>query len=216
MGSISLEKKYITEYIKSTLTDLKIKTVEVENAKYHHNSNYDDVPFIIKHGILSPIELNRLGIKKYSDDTLKLMNDTESHINGNNAISLSVTGLTDIYHNEEVYDPFSPTNVDFLISSDIPVKRSTLHYGNEYLSYQKITIDKIKALDIRLLTLIEKIEDNKSYYTIESLIKKYNTLKEIAISIKRTKLDIPLRENSKTNITLDIDKLSTIPKLTLK
>jgi len=49
------------------------------------------------------------------------------------------------------------------------------------------------------------------------LIQKYNYLIDIAIAMKETKLDIPLREMSlEDNAMLDIDRLSKTEKLTLK
>ena len=42
-------------------------------------------------------ELARKKIKNYSDDVLSVMNDTDSHANGSNGISLSIVGLDDIH-----------------------------------------------------------------------------------------------------------------------
>ena len=48
------------------------------------------------------------------------------------------------------------------------------------------------------------------------MINNYNYLKQIAIAIIEQGLDIPLRDMSDQNVTLDIDKMSKVPRLILK
>ena len=216
MKKILLEEKYILEYIKDSINEIKEKTFVIENAKYHHNTSYDNAPSICKHGILTMLDLQKYGLVDYTDEQLKKFSDIESHVNGIDSISLAVVGLDDIYYNEDVYDPFDPKCIDFLVCSSIKAGRSSIHYGNEFLSNQSISIDKLKSIDIRLLKYIQILEA-KNNYSIKDVIKKYNYLKEIAIAIKQMNLDIPIREMSVENsISLDIDKLSDIPKLVLK
>lgn len=141
------------------------------------------------------------------------MDDTDSHVNGIDSISLSVVGLTDLYRDEFEYDPYNPTQVDFNISSDVKAHRLTTHYGNEFLCNDSISIDKLRSVDIRLLELIKLSEKG---YSIRDIIDKYNCLKDIALAIKQSNLDIPFREMSSDNLTMDIDKVSVTPKLILK
>ena len=65
-----------------------------------------------------------------------------------------------------------------------------------------------------------EIKDNQrrnNSDSIRTLIDKYNQLKNIAITLKTMKLNIPVREMSNNNnYGLDIDKLSKTPKLVLK
>lgn len=210
---ISLEEKYILEYIKDTLTSFKIKSEEVNDAKYHHNTSYQNTPMILKRGILSMLNLNKLGIKKYSEQFLKTMSDTDSHINGIDAVSLSIVGLKDLDPKKFEYDPFNPLNVDLLVSSDIKARRATTHYDNEFLCFDSITNDKIKSVDIRLLKLID---ENKDSGSITNIAEKYNLLRKIAMNIKDLNLDMSLRDMSNENLTMDIDKVSKAPKLILK
>lgn len=218
MSSIQLEEKRILEYIKESIHDMKICLENVEHARYHHNTSYKDAISICKYGILSMIEQNKLGIRDYSLDTLKIMSDITSHVNGSDAISLSVVGLKDLYPDEEEYDPYSMTQVDFLISSSIKASRSTHHYGNEFLSFSNIKIQKLRAVDIRLLRLIESIENEKiTDYPINKVVDKYNRLRKIALAIKQTKLDISIREMSGVcPFSIDIDRLSKTPKIVIK
>ena len=215
MSKISIERKYILEYIKDILNESKVKSRTIYDAKYHHCTSYEDASSILKYGILSMGDIKKKGIKTYTEELMEIMKDTDSHINGIDTVSLSVVGLDDLYHNEDEFNPYSPEFVDFCIDSTIPTSRSTLHYGNEYLSKESITLDRIKSTDIRLLEYINRI-GSSSLYSVEELLKKYNCIKDIAVAIKLTKQDISLREMSDSNITMDIDKLSSLPTLSLK
>lgn len=214
MNKICIEEKYILEYIRDMLNDYKTKTVEVNNAMYHHNTSYSKVPTVLKYGILSLNELNRLGIRKDTPEFLKNMSVEDSHINGVDGISLSVVGLTDLYRDEEEYDPFNVEYVDFLVSSDLlPMMRMTYHYGNEFVYEKTIDVEKIKSLDFRLLKLIEQQKDLSN---VKNVIEKYNNLKDIALTMKELQIDMPIREMSKDNLTIDVEKLASTPKLVLK
>lgn len=213
MNEVLLEEKYVLEYIRYTLNDIMIGTSDVTDAKYHHNTQYLLTKSIIKHGILSLEELNKLGIRNYTNDTLKVMDDIESHINGKTGISLSIVGLTDLYRDEEEYDPYDSSLVDLLVSSDIKAARNSCHYGNEFVSKKIITPNNIKSVDIRLLQYIE----SDRYQSIDDIISKYNSLRKIALSIIKRNLDIKFREMSDGNGDIfDIDRLSNIPKIKIK
>lgn len=216
MGDIViLEEKYILEYIKTMLMEARIKPVDIRD-KYHHNTSYSRAESVIRNGILTINDLNKYGITNYSKESLKIMGDISSHINGVDAVSLSVVGLTDLYENEEEYNPFSSNQVDVIVSSDISASRSTEHYGNEFLSYKSISPEAFRSIDIRLLNYIENI-NNCSNKLTNQLISYYNCLKNIALAMKEIRLDIPLREmSSNEDFSLDIDKLSKNERLVLK
>ena len=147
---------------------------------------------------------------------LKKFEDDDSHVNGIDAVSLSISGMDDLYGDEEEYNPFDPSRVDFLVSSEVMASRNSTNYGNEFLSIGSIGIDKIKAVDIRLIELMNKIGKN-SYYTTEGMVNKYNALIDIARTIKEYNLDIPLREMSYgEEYSIDIDTLTRRPRLKIK
>ena len=186
------------------------------NDRYHHNSSYTAAPSIIKNGILSISDLHKRGIVKISAKVLKLSEDIESHINGSEQISLSVVGLDDLYKNEEEYDPFKIGSVDFIVSNDVKAARSSTHYGNEFLAYSPINNDKIKSVDVRLFEYLDELE-RLNGSSVNDMISLYESLREIAISLRDSKLNIPLREMSNgNNKSLDIEKISEMPKLILK
>lgn len=221
MKKIEIEEKYIFEYIKDILNESKIKQVNVSDSLYHHNRSYKNTPVAIRHGLLSLRELKEKGIIHLTDEQLRLYDDETSHINGVDNISLALTGLTDLYKDEEEYDPYSPFKPDILIDRSIKTRRSSYHYGNEFLASSPILNDNFRSVDIRLLKLIELYEQkilikkfDETYVT--NLIEKYNYLREIAIAIIEMNLSIPLREMSKDNLTLDIEKIKDMPILELK
>jgi len=217
MNNIILEEKYILEYIKTMLNEYRQKYTNVTDYMYHHNRGYQTAPIVCKHGILTILDQHKKGINHYTEEQLKRLSDTDSHINGIDSVSLSRTGLKDVNLDEDEYDPFDPSMVDFLISGKVSAKRQNEHYGNEFITREgSIPVDMIKSVDIRLIELIN-LCCNSQNRNITDIIEKYNYLKEIALSMKESNLNIPLREMSnQDNFDLDIDKLSTTKKLILK
>lgn len=215
MNKIIIEKQNVAEYICDLLSSSKFALTNVANAKFHHNTSYGNAPSVCKYGILSLIDLNKLGLRNDSNKMLEKMNDIESHINGNNGISLSVVGLQDLYNNEYEYDPSNPRLVDFLVSSDIHAYRNSSHYGNEYICTDKIGVNHIASLDIRIFEYISILDGRM--LPIDNLIDMYNKLVEVSKIIQSQKIDLPVREMSNnTNFSIDVDKLSTAKMLMLK
>lgn len=201
----------IDDYIYDQIRNSCYKKSSILGANYHHNSSYSDALSILENGILPIKKQNELKIKNISNNQLRLLDDTTSHINGIDGISLAVMGLTDLYSGEEEYIPYNPNLIDCIISEDIKAIRRTEHYGNEYVTYSNIEVSKIKAIDTRLIKLIE-ITKNKDENFYNDLILKYNTLLEMAKYIKLNELLIELREMSNESV-LDINKLSIMPIL---
>ena len=119
MSKILLDKKEILDYVEDSLTEVITPPIEVYDDKFHHNTRYEDTISIIENGILSGKEQNKLGI--VSDETLELFDDTESHANGSESISLAVVGMTDLNPDEFEYDPFSePKLYSFSFVTSVP------------------------------------------------------------------------------------------------
>lgn len=216
-----LEERYALEYMRETLLSLMINVCEVENAKYHHNTEYYKAASVIQCGILSLNYLNKLGIEKYSSKYLKIMNDTESHVNGVDGVSLAVVGLTDLRPDEEEYDPFCLSQVDFLVDSRVRAFRNSINYGNEFISSDMVGPENLRAIDIRLLEYIDLVEKNDDIYSQNNLlpkvIERYNCIGGIASTLEEMQLDIPIREMSfNQKRGLDVKKLVKVPRLTLK
>lgn len=216
MNEKIIREKYALEYIRDILSTYSYALKNVDNAKYHHNAPYKDAHLIIKYGVLSMENINKFGIRSYSEDDLILMDDRESHVNGRNGVSLSIVGLTDLYAGEEEYDPFTTEVIDFLIDNNIRAFRSTIHYGNEFVSEGKITSDKIKSADIRLIKYIQDLL-KKGRGNIEDAVNKYNNLILMSKEIVSSNKDIQIREMSDGfNKTIDTLKISEERRLILK
>lgn len=215
MNEIIIKEKYILEYIRNMLyaCSYAIKNIDDNAYQYHHNTAYEYAPSIIKYGILSIEELNSLGIRSYSKDYLKFIDDIESHVNGKDGISLSVTGLTDLYKDEDEFDPCQSNIVDFLVDENIKTVRNTTHYGNEFISRNKITSDKIVSADIRIINYINNLSE-KEGKAIFSVINKYNQIIMMSKEILRHNRNIQMREMSEgVNRKIDVEKMSEMPRL---
>lgn len=217
MNEISIDENLVLEYICDIVSSIKYSGSEVNDSKYHHNTDYKDAPLICRYGILTLEDMNKYGIRNDSDEFLQIMNDINSHVNGIDSVSLSISNLKDLYVGEEEYNPFSISQVDFLVTSNIKTFRTTINYGNEFLSFESISNDKLRSVDIRLMKLAKLKKMYNDYSLVASIIQKFNHLREIAFEIKKQELDIPVREMSESEIyNLDIDKLSSHPKLKIK
>ena len=215
MNEIIIKEKYILEYIRNMLyaCSYAIKNIDDNAYQYHHNTAYEYAPSIIKYGILSIEELNSLGIRSYSKDYLKFIDDIESHVNGKDGISLSVTGLTDLYKDEDEYDPCQSNIVDFLVDENIKTVRNTTHYGNEFISENKISSDKIVSADIRIINYINNLSE-KDGKAIFSVINKYNQIIMMSKEILRHNRDMQMREMSEgVNRKIDVEKMYEMPRL---
>ena len=215
MNEVIIKEKYVLKYIRDMLYECSyvIKNKGDKTYQYHHNTAYEYAPSIIKYGILSIEELNSLGIRSYSKDYLKFIDDIESHVNGKDGISLSVIGLTDLYKNEDEFDPCQSNIVDFLVDENIKTVRNTIHYGNEFISRDKITSDKIVSADIRIINYINNLSE-KEGKAIFSVINKYNQIIMMSKEILRHNRNIQMREMSEgVNREIDVKKMSEMPRL---
>ena len=220
MNRIYLEKEQIVDYICKSLDSFIQDCVVVNDAKYHHNSDYTSAVSILKNNILSLDEMNKQRVRKFSKEFLNIMDDRESHVNGSDGISLAVVGLTDLYDDEFEYDPFNSHNVDFVIDSRVKACRNSVNYGNEYIAREMIPIEKVRAIDIRISKYIDLLISRDKDLDDESIVKliqKYNCIRNMAMLILKEGLNIPLREMSYDNCSaLDVEMVASSPKLVLK
>ena len=179
MSDIKLDRCDVVDYVKNTLDNSKTNFDHVTGAKYHHNTKYCDASSVIRFGILTMSELNRLKLRHDSPESLKIMNDTLSQVNGLNGVSLAVTGLDDLYPDEDEFDPFLSDAVDFRIADTLSPRpgRDSTKYGNEFIYPGVVRPEEFRAIDIRILEYIEQLENNVSNMgsrSIEELKNNYN------------------------------------------
>lgn len=215
------ERDLIYDLFLDIFLDSRIKTKEVHGIKYHHNRSYYSTSKVAKHGILSMKESYKLGLLDLTEEELKKYS-LEDHINGIDHISLASTEIdySKVRKNEFIYCPISFYGTDILISNNVKARRVSTHYYNEFLVEDKVLPEEFRALDIRILKEIRDKTTKYSNYMSESvlqdLINKYNNIRQIAMTIIESNLDIPFREMSFENITLDTAKIASAPILMLK
>lgn len=220
MSDIKLDRCDVVNYVKNTLDNSKTNFDEVTDAKYHHNTKYCDASSVIRLGILTMSELNKLKLRHDSPESLKVMNDTLSQVNGLDGVSLAVTGLDDLYPDEDEFDPFLSDAVDFRIADTLSPRpgRDSTKYGNEFIYRGIIKPEEFRAIDIRILEYIEQLENNVSNMgsrSIEELKNNYNNLLDMLKVLKDANLDVPVRETF-GGFSIDKEKMSECPRIVIK
>ena len=194
MKKIYMQKENVLNYILELLNIYKGETIKLENARYHHNTDYKDGKNVVENGILTLQSLSDKGLMELSKEQLKIMDDTSSHINGINGVSLAVVGLKDLYRDEFEYDPFDDSKLDIIVDSSIHARRNSTNYGNEYIADGDIDVSYIRAIDIRLEECLNKILNTEDEKIIIEMVERFNYLIEIASSLINS--NILLREAS--------------------
>lgn len=220
MSDIKLDRCDVVNYVKNTLDNSKTNFDEVTDAKYHHNTKYCDASSVIRLGILTMSELNKLKLRHDSPESLKVMNDTLSQVNGLDGVSLAVTGLDDLYPDEDEFDPFLSDAVDFRIADTLSPRpgRDSTKYGNEFIYRGIIKPEEFRAIDIRILEYIEQLENNVSNMgsrSIEELKNNYNNLLDMLKVLNDANLDVPVRETF-GGFSIDKEKMSECPRIVIK
>ena len=216
----NLENELIIEYedsvnglkaLKDLLLSARIPFEEVEKAKFHHNTRYSDAAKIVSTGLLSYLEKMKLAGKEPDYKELQIRSD-EHFVNGSTFISLSKEGFSeaDLYPGEDlwIFDYKKDDSVDIVISNDVKAVGIAINYLNEYLAEDRVDRDLFRAVDTRLINYFDSIDKSA---TFELKVRKFNNLREIALAMKESELDIPLRHNGVEQFGLDIEKVSSFP-----
>lgn len=211
---INYDLHKIYQFVRENLYDCKCPFTEVKDAKYHHNRSYKSTPNVIKNGILS-FQKNMIinyGRDLTFEEKRHLYDDY--HVNGIDQISLSSPDINmeDVRDDEWIYNSKQFYLVDILISSSVETIRNRTNYANEFLAQDEISNDKFKAIDTRLLSHQYRLNEAN----IQSLVDNYNYLREIAVALKNSNLDIPLRERGLEDFNLDVEKVKALPELRVK
>lgn len=215
MKKIYVQKENVLNYILELLNIYKGETIKLENARYHHNTDYKDGKNVVENGILTLQSLSDKGLMELSKEQLRIMDDTSSHINGINGVSLAVVGLKDLYRDEFEYDPFDDSKLDIIVDSSLHARRNSTNYGNEYIADGDIDVSYIRAIDIRLEECLNKILNTEDEKIIIEMVERFNYLIEIASSLINS--NILLREASFQQYKeLDKESIAKLNKITIK
>lgn len=214
MKKIYVQKENVLNYILELLNIYKGETIKLENARYHHNTDYKDGKNVVENGILTLQSLSDKGLMELSKEQLKIMDDTSSHINGINGVSLAVVGLKDLYRDEFEYDPFDDSKLDIIVDTSLHARRNSTNYGNEYIADGNIDVSYIRAIDIRLEECINKVLNTEDEKIIIEMVERFNYLIEIASSLINS--NILLREASFEQYkVLDKENIAKLNKITI-
>lgn len=220
MKKLYLRENNILKYVQFSLCR-NGKNIKYHYPKrYHHNTEYQNGESILRNGILSIEEKMKRGLIKEDQDLLAKADDTNSHVNGSDGISLSVVGLEDLYPEEEEYDPQSISALDIVVNPKLKTNRQAFHYGNEFIYYKTIKPKDIHSINIRLLEYIEKIysgDNGHNCNSLRNLIIRYNALIDIARTIRDLNLNIDLIDSSSesNSILLNTNSLANLKKIEL-
>lgn len=214
MKKIYVQKENVLNYILELLNIYKGETIKLENARYHHNTDYKDGKNVVENGILTLQSLSDKGLMELSKEQLKIMDDTSSHINGINGVSLAVVGLKDLYRDEFEYDPFDDSKLDIIVDTSLHARRTSTNYGNEFIADGDIDISYIRAIDVRLEKFINKLLTTDDERVIIEIVEKFNYLIDISSSL--INLNILLREASFEQYkVLDKENIAKLNKITI-
>lgn len=211
---ILVEQKDILVAINDLLNDVIMKKRKKLNDElFHHGTSYNVAPSIIRNGILTINDLQRKGIRNFSDDELEYYNNY-FHVNGTDCVSLA---KRKIEVGEDFFESWCFDNIDFLIDKKIPVSQEFVSYCNEFIHKGSISFRKVKAIDIRLRKMIDYYKKFPSSYLLNSIINDYNLLSVIAKELIKLEREPYLREMSDEAGTLiNISKTAGLPRIKIK
>lgn len=208
------------EVIKENIYKCGTISKPVIDTKFHHETKIENVSKALKYGLLSKRRLAQLEGRNLTEKEIYLFSD-ESYVNGADNISLSSMELdfSENTKNQFCYNPYKPISADIIVSKEVKAIRNTQNYFNEFLVKNEISPNFFNAVDFRILSILDfdfyNEEQNLKENKIKLMLKYYSYLRTIALTLKETNLDIPLREVSDEVITLAPEKVMRLPYIYL-
>lgn len=205
---------------------------------YNCNVKIQDVSSVLKLGFLPKVERYRiLENRELTEKEIELFT-SDCCVNGLNGVSISSldVNFSKMYRDELWYNPSVGVLANIVISNEVRAAQTTDHYFNEFVVYGGIKPKYFNAVDVRILRLLDYYRRDSDDVAIGAMITQYNSLIDIASTIRELGMDIPLRESSEWIIyevmkgkfmdrivesvdgivELDIDKVSSLPKMNIK
>lgn len=227
LHTIDINSDNAYKIIKDCIYSCATTPIKLDDIKFHHNLQIKTIPSVLKYGLLSNKYKAKIIEKRELTEIELYLYSDEHHVNGINYISLSSTmeDLSLMYRDEQLYDTYNTSISGIVISNEVKAMKTSINYYNEYLVENIIPVELFNSLEIRLLRLFENKFNNLSKEEkTKKIIEAYESLREIALTLKENNLDIPLRESSNVlcneqinnALTLDPEKIIKIPKLILK
>lgn len=241
MGKIdvyNLDRNEIFNLIKEAVNGCIAKDADDIDHDYNCNVKIQDVSSVLKLGFLpKSVRFKILENRELTEKEIALFT-SDCCVNGLDGVSISSLDLdfSKMYKDECWYNPARGVLANIVISKDIRAGHVTDHYYNEFVVYGGINPKDFKAIDVRILRLLDYYTRENDEVAIGAMITQYNSLIDIATTIKELGISIPLRESSKWEIfevmdgkfmdrilesvdgivDLDVDKVANLPKMNVK
>lgn len=216
---IYIDEDKLYEYIVDMLYSSKDGIQKLKKLRFHHNIDYKDARSVFKYGILS-VEDYCLIVegRKLEPETKICLSDPEGHANGYDGIAVADPLMIDQDRNKFVYNSSLPHKIDLSLCESVIARRNTINYSNEFLVTRPIEPSKIVAVDIRLIknTYCDIMHNESAAEKRERILTYYNYLREVAVAMNNYQIDAPLREMSREELTLDLEKIGNLPILKLR
>lgn len=231
-------KDEVFALIKKNINGCIIGKGEEFNNRYNCNVAIEDVSSVLRYGLLSTKKKVMLCEGRKLTDEEYIYYTSDSHVNGVDYISVSRMDLdfSKMYRNEDWYDASAGVMANLVISNEVKACLVTHHFYNEFLVFDQVEPRYFEAVDVRLLRVFESCMAISEKFMMENLLKQYNCLRDIAVTMIDEGLDIPLREASAWSsreiregqymvdiiedksgiVTLDTNKVANLPKIMIK
>lgn len=236
-----VDTREVYKVVRDNIESCRGKLILPSDDKYHSCAPIDKVPSILNRGLLS----KRLQKGDLSSEEERIFQDPFC-VNGADAVSLSTmrpeVPFSEMYRDEDYYNSyFTPGEADFVISGKVKASSITTNYFNELLVNDRVDTKYFTGMNVRILRKIQEIENSKrsAEEKTRAIIKLYDDLRMAAVALgefnkNREEVPIPLMEDSGrkyvplsdlqrgiqyTNegvMGLDIDKVSSLPKIHVK
>lgn len=231
-----IEESELYGLIKAEIGGCVIKGATSFVTDYNHDARIDSVPLVLKNGLLSKRKRIALLENRALTEKEEYTFSDEYCVNGADNISLSSLNVPfhQMYPNEEWYDSTSGICVNLGISG-VNAYKTTTNYFNEFLVENMVDVSCIKSVDVRILKIFDYYKREPEKIT-EEVLKQYEFLRKIALTIKELNLPIVIREASTWNcteikngkyidkiiedrsgiVTLDTDRVIGLPEINVK
>lgn len=211
LETINKKLPRVYSLVKENIYSCITSPVTVSDKKYHHRLPIKDVTSVLEYGLLSRRLKAELVEKRNLTQQEISIYSVAWHVNGVDSISLANIEELEILDDKElnpwdIYHSFFP---DIIVSDKVEATKDTTNYTNEYLVKNKIPVELLKSIDIRILKIIDFPTLSKRK-KIKLLLEYYEYLRTIAIFLVDNNLSIPLREISEVSTSDEYDKAITL------
>lgn len=177
--------------VRDNIVSCRGKLVLPSSSKFHNSLPIEDVPIVLKEGLLS----KRL---RRAKEGFSLTKEEEASyndpccVNGADAVSVSTMDpevpFSMMYDDEDYYDSYyAPYTADIVMSKDLHAYGVSTNYFNELLVNDQISPLYFTGINVRVLRALDKISSDNSISGFEKAsktLKLYESLRKVASCLK--------------------------------